>query len=104
MVGVAFANVCKNCCKYAYSCDFGYGSMRIALEQVLERYKFYMCVLLVFLGAFAVAMMTIAMVAVVFVMRMALVIVRNFTELEKTYFLMFFVAAFAEIVLVHNAV
>ena len=63
-----------------------------------------MCVLLVFLGAFAVAVVTVAMMAVVFVMRMALVIVRNITELEQTDFLMFLVAAFAEIVLIHNAV
>ena len=63
-----------------------------------------MSVLLVFLLAFAVAVMTIAMVAVVFVMRMALVIVRNFSELEQTDFLMFLVAAFAEIVFIHNAV
>ena len=63
-----------------------------------------MCVLLVFLLAFAVAMMTIAMVAVAFVMRMALVVVRNFAKLEKAYFLMLLVATFAEIVLIHNAV
>lgn len=104
MVGVAFANVCKNCSNYAYCCDFGYGSVRIALEQVLERHEFNMCVLLVFLGAFAVAVVTVAMMAVVFVMRMALVIVRNFTELEQTDFLVFFVAEFAKIMLIHNAV
>ena len=74
------------------------------MEQVLERHEFYMCVLLVFLLAFAVAMMTIAMVAVVLVMGMALVVVRNFTELEQADFLMFLVAAFAEIVFIHNAV
>ena len=78
--------------------------MDIALEQVLERHEFYMCVLLVFLLAFAVAMMTIAMVAVVLVMGVAIMVVRNFTELEKADFLMFLVAAFAEIVLIHNAV
>lgn len=48
--------------------------------------------------------MTIAMVAVAFVMRMALVVVRNFAKLEKANFLMFLVAAFAEIVFIHNAV
>lgn len=63
-----------------------------------------MCVLLVFLLAFAVAKMTIAMVAVAFVMRMALVVVRNFAKLEKANFLMFLVAAFAEIVFIHNAI
>ncbi len=78
--------------------------MDIALEQVLERHEFYMCVLLVFLLAFAVAMMTIAMVAVAFVMGMAFVVVRNFAKLEQTDLLMFLVAAFAEIVFIHNAV
>jgi len=78
--------------------------VNVALEQVLERHKFYVCVLLVFLLAFAVAVMTIAMVAVAFVMRMALVVVRNFAKLEKADFLVFLVAAFAEIVFIHNAV
>ena len=63
-----------------------------------------MGMLLVFLLAFAVAVMTVAMVAVAFVVRMALVVVRNFAKLEKADFLMFFVAAFAEIVFIHNAV
>ena len=78
--------------------------MDIALEQVLERHEFYMCVLLVFRLVLAVAVMTVAMMAVAFVMRMALVVVRNFAKLEKADFLMFLVAAFAEIVFIHNAV
>ena len=63
-----------------------------------------MSVLLVFRLVLAVAVMTVAMMAVAFVMGMALVVVRNFAKLEKAYFLMFLVAAFAEIVLIHNAV
>ena len=78
--------------------------MDIALEQVLERHEFYMCMLLVFRLVLAMAVMTIAMVAVAFVMGMAFVVVRNFAKLEKADFLMFLVAAFAEIVFIHNAV
>ena len=78
--------------------------MYVALEQVFERHKLYMSVLLVFRLVLAMAVMTVAMVAVAFVVRMALVVVRNFAELEKAYFLMLLVATFAEIVLIHNAV
>lgn len=74
------------------------------LEQVLERHEFYMCMLLVFRLVLAVAVMTIAIVAVAFVMGMAFVVVRNFAKLEKADFLVLLVAAFAEIVLIHNAV
>ena len=63
-----------------------------------------MCVFLVFRLVLAVAVMSVAMVAVTFVVRMALVVVRNFAKLEKADFLMFLVAAFAEIVFIHNAV
>lgn len=63
-----------------------------------------MCMLLVFRLVLAVAVMSVAMVAVTFVVRMALVVVRNFAKLEKTDFLMLLVAAFAEIVFIHNAV
>ena len=48
--------------------------------------------------------MSVAMVAVTFVMGIALVVVRNFAKLEKADFLMFLVAAFAEIVFIHNAI
>ncbi len=48
--------------------------------------------------------MTIAIVAVAFVMGMAFVVVRNFAKLEKADFLVLLVAAFAEIVFIHNAV
>ena len=78
--------------------------MCILLEQVLERHEFYMRMLLVFRLVLAVAVVSVAMVAVAFVMRMAFVVVRNFAKLEKTDFLMFLVAAFAEIVFIHNAV
>ena len=63
-----------------------------------------MGVLLVFLRAFAVAVMSIAMAAVVFVMGVALVVVRDFTKLKQTDFLMFLITAFSEIVFIHNAV
>ena len=72
--------------------------MCILLEQVLERHEFYMRMLLVFRLVLAVAVVSVAMVAVAFV------VVRNFAKLEKTDFLMFLVAAFAEIVFIHNAV
>jgi len=60
--------------------------------------------LLVLRLVLAMAVMTIAMVAVAFVVRMALVVVRNFAKLEKADLLVLFVAAFAEIVFIHNAV
>lgn len=60
--------------------------------------------LLVLRLVLAMAVMTIAMVAVTFVVRMALVVVRNFAKLEKADLLVLFVAAFAEIVFIHNAV
>jgi len=63
-----------------------------------------MCMLLVLRLVLAMAVMTIAMVAVAFVVRMALVVVRNFAKLEKADLLVLFVAAFAEIVFIHNAV
>ena len=63
-----------------------------------------MCVLLVFRLVLAVAVMSVAMVVVAFVVRMALVVVGNFAEFEKAHFGVLFVAAFAEIVLIHNAV
>jgi len=63
-----------------------------------------MCVLQMFRLILAVAVMPVAIVVVTFVVRMALVVVRNFTKLEKADFMMFFVAAFAEIVLIHNAI
>jgi hypothetical protein len=78
--------------------------MCILLEQVLERHELYMCMLLVFRLVLAVAVMTVAMVVVTFVVRMALVVVRNFAKLEKADFLVLLVAAFAEIVFIHNAV
>lgn len=74
------------------------------MEQILERHEFYMCMLLVLRLVLAMAVMTIAMVAVAFVVRMALVVVRNFAKLEKADLLVLFVAAFAEIVFIHNAV
>ena len=63
-----------------------------------------MCVLLVFRLVLAVAVMSVAMVAVAFVVRMALVVVRNLAKLEKADFTVLLVAAFAEIVFIHNAV
>ena len=78
--------------------------MCVLLEQVLERHEFYVCVLLVVRFVLAVAVMSVAMVAVTFVVRMALVVVRNFAKLEKADFLVLLVAAFAEIVFIHNAV
>ena len=74
------------------------------LEQILERHKLYMCVLLVFRFVLTVAVMSVAMVAVAFVVRMALVVVRNLTKLEEADFAVLLVAAFAEIVFIHNAV
>ena len=63
-----------------------------------------MSVLLVFRLVLAVAVMSVAMVAVAFVVRMALVVVRNLAKLEEADFAVLFVAAFAEIVFIHNAV
>ena len=74
------------------------------LEQILERHKLYMCVLLVFRLVLTVAVMSVAMVVVAFVVRMALVVVRNLTKFEEADFAVLLVAAFAEIVLIHNAV
>lgn len=78
--------------------------MFVLLEQVLKRHENYMGVLLVFRLVLAVAVMSVAMVAVTFVVRMALVVVRNLAKLEEAHFGMLFVAAFAEIVFIHNAV
>lgn len=78
--------------------------MFVLLEQDLERHKLYMCVLLVFRLVLTVAVMSVAMVAVAFVVRMALVVVRNLAKLEEADFAVLLVAAFAEIVLIHNAV
>lgn len=78
--------------------------MFVLLEQVLERQENNVCVLLVFRLVLAVAVMSVAMVAVTFVMRMALVVVGNFAEFEKAHFGVLFVATFAEIVFIHNAV
>ena len=52
----------------------------------------------------AVAVMTVAMAAMTFVVQMALVIVRNLTKFKEAHFGVLFVAAFAEIVFIHNAV
>ena len=78
--------------------------MFVLLEQVLERQENNVCVFLVFRLVLAVAVMSVAMVAVAFVVRMALVVVRNLAKLEEADFAVLLVAAFAEIVLIHNAV
>ena len=78
--------------------------MFVLLEQVLERQENYMGMFLVFRLVLAVAVMSVAMVAVAFVVRMALVVVRNLAKFEETDFAVLLVAAFAEIVLIHNAV
>ena len=78
--------------------------MFVLLEQVLERQENYMGMFLVFRLILAVAVMSVAMVAVTFVVRMALVVVRNLAKLEKAHFGVLLVAAFAEIVFIHNAV
>lgn len=63
-----------------------------------------MSFLLVFRLVLTVAVMSVAMVAVAFVVRMALVVVRNLAKLEEADFAVLLVAAFAEIVFIHNAV
>ena len=63
-----------------------------------------MSFLLVFRLVLAVAVMSVAMVAVAFVVRMTLVVVRNLAKLEEADFAVLLVAAFAEIVLIHNTV
>ena len=78
--------------------------MFVLLEQILERQENHVGVLLVFRLVLAVAVMSVAMVAVAFVVRMAFVVVRNFAEFEEAHFGVLFVAAFAEIVFIHNAV
>ena len=60
--------------------------------------------LLVFRLVLTMAVMSVAMVAVTFVVRMALVVVRDLAKLEEANFLVLFVATFAEIVFIHNAI
>jgi hypothetical protein len=59
---------------------------------------------LMFRLVLAVAVMTVAMAAMTFVVQMALVIVRNLTKFKEAHFGVLFVATFAEIIFIHNAV